>query len=125
MSRQLKTDDSSIEMIELTDSVIEEYKRVGLFLEPGQQITLGISYDKNADETWHAWTAPEVETFTFNAADDEEKGILRLIITATEDTSVNLLGNLMIYNKNWKDMIIDPLSIHYIPIIVHTFCSTH
>ena len=47
MSRQLKTDDSSKDWIELTDSLVEEFKRVGgLFLEPGQEIKLVKRFDE-------------------------------------------------------------------------------
>ena len=65
MSRQLKTIDSSKDWIELTDSQVDEYDRVGgLFLKPGEVITLGLSYDVSSRGTWQkvhgecneAWT---------------------------------------------------------------------
>ena len=53
MSRQLKTDDSSKDWIELNDSQVKEYADAGgLFLKPGQVIKFGRSYVKEV-ETWH------------------------------------------------------------------------
>ena len=55
MSRQLKAEDNNDKWIELTDRQILDYSssQLGaLYLEPGQIIKLGRSYDKSKGEKW-------------------------------------------------------------------------
>ena len=73
MSRQLKTIDSSKDWIELTDSLVEEYARVGgLFLKPGQVITLGLSYDVSSNDAWNFYSGSAKEAWTIEEEIDEK-----------------------------------------------------
>ena len=73
MSRQLKTDDSSKDWIELNDSQVKEYADAGgLFLKPGQVITLGLKYDVGSYGTWRKWHGDCNEAWTIEEEIDEK-----------------------------------------------------
>ena len=72
MSRQLKTIDSSKDWIELTTDQVEEYRRIGgLFLRPGEEIKLGLSYKENVDK-WLQSTDPTNKAWTVKEEIDGE-----------------------------------------------------
>ena len=97
MSRQLKTDDSHKDWVELTVSQIEWYtKQGGIFLEPGQQITLGLKFNESAGDSWNLKTT-EHTVFTVEKEIDYKHGYYFWTFTATEDDTGYQHANFFLY----------------------------
>ena len=74
MSSPLKAAENSNEWIDLTDDQIFDYVyNGGLFLEPGQIVKFGRSYDESISEKWLEGSGALTDTYTVLDEEVDEK----------------------------------------------------